>query len=122
MNLPVDFEEKARAAKSASGGGYPVQLSAADLMRNFVYAVLDVDPSLVNLVTGQGGHQSRKLKIPAAPEGADPMALTSTGGDMQWVKTLDADSNKILQDRPKTGTYVLGVVNGKIQWIATEAC
>ena len=41
MNLPVDFEAKARGAKQASGGGYPVQLSAADLMRNFVHAALD---------------------------------------------------------------------------------
>ena len=89
MNLPVDFEAKARAAKDASGGGYPVQLSAADLMRNFVMAALEVDPSLVEDTTGQGGHAARKLKIPAVPSG---------------------------------GTYVLGAVDGSLQWIATEEC
>ena len=87
--LPIDFEAKARGAKQASGGGYPVQLSAADLMRNFVHAALDADPSLIEQTTGQGGHQGRKLKIPAAPG---------------------------------SGTYVLGAVDGAIQWIATEEC
>jgi hypothetical protein len=89
MNLPVDFEAKARAAKDASGGGYPVQLSAADLMRNFVMAALEVDPSLVEDTTGQGGHAARKLKIPPIPSG---------------------------------GTYVLGAVDGSLQWVETEEC
>ncbi len=91
-SLPVDFEAKARSAKSASGGGYPVQLSAADLMKNFVYAALDADPSLIETTTGQGGHQARRLKIPVIP------------------------------DAPTTGTYVLGSVDGALQWIATEEC
>lgn len=88
-NLPVNFEEKARGARSASGGGYPVQLSAGDLMRNFVHSALDADPSLIEQTTGQGGHPARKLKIPAVPSG---------------------------------GTHVLGVVDGVLQWIATEEC
>ena len=89
MTLPVDFEAKARGAKQASGGGYPVQISAADLMKNFAYAALDADPSLIEPTTGQGGHAARKLKIPAVPSG---------------------------------GTYVLGAVDGVLQWIATEQC
>ena len=88
-SLPVDFEAKARGAKGASPGGYPVQISAADLMRNFVMAALDADPSLIEQTTGQGGHPARKLKIPAVPSG---------------------------------GTYVLGAVDGALQWIATEEC
>jgi hypothetical protein len=88
-SLPIDFEAKARQAKSASGGGYPVQLSAADLMRNFAMAALDADPSLIEQATGQGGHPSRRLKIPAVPGG---------------------------------GTFVLGAVDGNLQWIATEEC
>lgn len=87
--LPVDFEAKARGAKQASGGGYPVQISAADLMKNFAYAALEADPSLIEQTTGQGGHRARKLKIPAVPGG---------------------------------GTYVLGAVDGSLQWIATEEC
>lgn len=89
MSIPVDFETKVKDAKSASGGGYPVQLSAADLMKNFYYAALDADPSLIEETTSQGGHPARKLKIPAAPA---------------------------------TGTHVLGVVDGALQWLATEEC
>lgn len=85
-NLPVDFEAKARAAKSASGGGYPVQLSAGDLMKNFVYAALDADPSLIETTTGQGGHPQRKLKIPAVP-GSGTHVLGAVDGALQWIAT-----------------------------------
>jgi hypothetical protein len=86
MNLPVDFEAKARGAKQASGGGYPVQLSAADLMRNFVHAALDADPSLIEQTTGQGGHQGRKLKIPAVPASGTHV-LGAVDGALQWIAT-----------------------------------
>ena len=82
---PVDFEAKARQGRQASGGGYPVQLSAADLMRNFVFAALDADPSLIEQTTGQGGHPARKLKIPAVPSGSDPQQLTANGGALSWA-------------------------------------
>jgi hypothetical protein len=85
MSLPVDFEAKARGAKSASGGGYPVQISAADLMRNFVFA-LDADPSLIDQTTGPGGHQARKLKIPAVPASGTHV-LGSVNGALQWLAT-----------------------------------
>lgn len=116
MNLPVDFEEKARQTKQASGGGYPVQLSAADLMKNFVHAALDADPSLIEQTTGQGGHPARKLKIPALPDGADPLALTASGGALSWAAAGGIPA------LPETGTHVLGVVDGTLQWIATEEC
>ena len=86
MNLPVDFEAKARGAKQASGGGYPVQLSAADLMRNFVHAALDADESLIETTTGQGGHQGRKLKIPAPPASGTHV-LGAVDGAIQWIAT-----------------------------------
>jgi len=86
MNLPVDFEAKVKAPPSASGGGYPTQLSAADLMRNFVHAALDADPSLIEKTTGQGGHQARKLKIPAAP-GSGPHVLGAVNGTLTWLAT-----------------------------------
>jgi hypothetical protein len=85
-SLPVDFEAKARDAKSASGGGYPVQLSAADLMRNFVMAAIDVDPSLIESTTGQGGHAARKLKIPAVPGGGTHV-LGAVDGALTWLAT-----------------------------------
>ena len=85
-DLPVDFEAKARGAKSASGGGYPVQLSAGDLMKNFVFASLDVDPSLVQTSSGQGGHAARKLKIPAVPT-TGTHVLGSVDGALTWIST-----------------------------------
>jgi hypothetical protein len=85
-NLPVDFEAKARAAKSASGGGYPVQLSAADLMRNFVFAALAADESLIETTTGQGGHPARRLAIPAVP-GSGTHVLGAVDGALAWIAT-----------------------------------
>lgn len=116
MTLPVDFESKARQGRQASGGGYPAQISAADLMRNFVHASLDADPSLIEQTTGQGGHPARKLKIPAVPDGADPLALTASGGVLSWAAAGG------MPTPPATGTHVLGAVDGVLQWIATEEC
>jgi hypothetical protein len=86
MPFPVDFESKVREPKSASGGGYPVQLSASDLMRNFVWAALDADASLIEQTTGQGGHTARKLKIPAAPT-TGTHVLGAVDGALTWIST-----------------------------------
>lgn len=113
MNLPVDFESKARAAKSASGGGYPVQISAADLMRNFVFAALDADDSLIETTTAQGGHETRKLKIPAVPTNGTKM-LAAESGALTWADTIPTP--------PGSGTHVLGSVGGELTWIETQEC
>ena len=86
MNLPVDFEAKARGAKQASGGGYPVQISAADLQKNFVFSALDADASLLEQVTGIGGHPGRKLKIPGVPTSGTHV-LGAVDGVLQWIAT-----------------------------------
>jgi hypothetical protein len=85
MNLPVDFSAKIKTAPT-TGGGYPIQLSASDLMRNFVFAALEVDPSLIEQTTGQGGHAARKLKIPAVPGGGTHV-LGAVDGTLQWIAT-----------------------------------
>jgi hypothetical protein len=85
-NFPVDFEAKARGAKPPNGAGYPVQISAGDLMRNFVFAALDADPSLIETTTGQGGHTARRLKIPAAPSSGTHV-LGAVDGALQWIAT-----------------------------------
>jgi hypothetical protein len=85
-NFPVDFESKARGAKPPNGAGYPVQISAGDLMRNFVFAALDADPSLIDTTTGQGGHTARRLKIPAAPSSGTHV-LGAVNGTLQWIAT-----------------------------------
>ena len=86
MSLPVDFESMARGAKSASGGGYPVQISANDLMRNFVFAALEADESLIEQTTGAGGHTQRRLKIPAAPASGTHV-LGAVDGVLSWIST-----------------------------------
>jgi hypothetical protein len=85
----ADFEALAKQGGNPASGGYPYTIKSSDLMKNFVFAALDADDTLVETITGQGGHPQRKLKIPAVPSG---------------------------------GTHVLGVVDGTIQWIATEEC
>ena len=85
-DLPIDFEAKIKAPRSANGGGYPVQLSAADLMKNFVYAALDADASLIEQTTGQGGHPQRKLKIPPVPSGGT-YVLGAVEGALTWLST-----------------------------------
>lgn len=89
MILPVDFEGLVKTRGIPSGGGYPYQIRATDLMKNFVHASLEADPSIIEPIIGQGGHVGRRLKIPAAPG---------------------------------SGTHVLGVVDGVLQWVATEEC
>lgn len=85
MKFPVDFQEKARGAKQASGSGYPVQISASDLMSNFYAAALDADTSLIEEIT-QNGLTIRKLKIPAVPNNGT-FVLGAVGGQFQWLAT-----------------------------------
>ena len=85
IELPVDFEAKLKSSPRVSGG-YPIQLSAADLMKNFTFATLDADPSLIEQTTGQGGHQQRKLKIPAVP-GSGTHVLGAVNGALKWLTT-----------------------------------
>jgi len=86
---PVDFQALAQGARGQSGNDYPYSIKATDLMKNFVYATIDVADGLIEEVGGIQGHAQRRLKIPSPPG---------------------------------SGTHVLGVVGGDIQWIETEAC
>ena len=92
IKIPVDFEAKVKSASQSSGGGYPYQVSAQDLMKNFVFATLLIEDKYVESVTGLNGHEARKLKMFSLPAS------------------------------PGSGTYVLGSVNGALTWIATEEC
>jgi hypothetical protein len=112
MNLPVDFSAKIKTAPT-TGGGYPIQLSASDLMQNFVFAALDADPSLIEATTSQGGHPARRLKIPAVP-GSGTKNLTASSGALAWTDAIPTP--------PSSGTHVLGAVGGLLTWIATEEC
>jgi hypothetical protein len=85
--IPVDFEERAKRPPGATNADYPYAIKARDLMEDFVYAALDVDDSLVEQKTGQGGHKQRRLKIPALPSGSGLFVLGARGGALEWVET-----------------------------------
>jgi len=83
---PVSFQTLAQTAGNPAVGGYPYQLRASDLDKNFVFATLDADASLIETTTGQGGHRARKLKIPAVPGGGTHV-LGAVDGVLQWIST-----------------------------------
>jgi hypothetical protein len=86
ITLPVSFQQLAQSGGNPASGGYPYQIRASDLDKNFVFAALDADESLIETTTGQGGHQARKLKIPAVPsEGTH--VLGAVDGTLQWLAT-----------------------------------
>lgn len=90
QSLPVNFEGLSKLP--AGGSGYPYQIKASDLMKNFVFASLQVDEEYLESTTGMNGYEARKLKMFSLPE------------------------------LPGSGTYVLGAVDGALSWIATEEC
>jgi hypothetical protein len=93
---PINFLELVKTGGDPANGGYPYQLKASDLQKNFTYATEDfsADHFLVTTMgSGQGGNTQRRVKLKLA------------------IPTL-----------PTTGTHVLGAVNGTLQWIATEEC
>lgn len=113
---PISFSEKAKG--TAKGGGYPVQISAADLDKNFIYATLDIpeddaqgipQPFLVSDIVGPSGKTQRRLTFKPSPVRGSAFVFSDTG-NFQWLTA------------PATGTHVLGAVDGVLQWIATEEC
>ena len=90
MNTPLSIEFLASADNTPVSGAYPYSLKGRDLDKNFVFATLDVDESLIEQTTGQGGHLARKLKIPAVPEDGTHV-LGAVGGVMQWIATEECD-------------------------------
>jgi hypothetical protein len=85
VNFQIDFEAKLKAAKSASGVGYPTQISASDLMSNFNMAALDADATLVDTTT-VGAYIQRKLRIPAVPQ-SGTFVLGAVDGSLSWLST-----------------------------------
>lgn len=73
---------------SSKSGGYPYQIKADDLDKNFVFAALDLDESLIEKTTGQGGHPARKLKIPPiVKDSLKTYVLGTVKGELKWLAT-----------------------------------
>ena len=114
MNPPISFQQLAQQGGKPANGGYPYQIRASDLDKNFVFATMDVDSSLIETTTGAGGHQKRRLKIPALPSGDSAQNLTATSAGLSWTPGIP--------ELPGSGTHVLGCVEGALAWIETEEC
>jgi hypothetical protein len=60
-------------------------------------------------------YKDKEWQSLAIPEdGDDPLQLTAEGGELSWTPGIPAV--------PTSGTYVLGAVDGTVQWVETEAC
>ena len=94
MKFPVDFVEK--FSSPSVGEGYPVQISASDLMKNFHKAAMVVSDTEI-----QPFKESDK-----------------TVGDGMIVRSLKFDPAPPIEQ----GTYVFGFKDGVFTWIATEEC
>jgi len=81
LNLPVSFTQEIQG-----NSNNPYQIKASDLDKDFVFAALDVDVSLIEEITGQGGYTARKLKIPAVPSGGT-YVLGAITGVLTWIST-----------------------------------
>jgi hypothetical protein len=112
-DVPNIFSQLVKSASNSAAGGYPYQIKAADLDKNFVYATLEIDATLVQETSGQEGFTKRKLKIPAVP-GSGTKNLTASSGALAWTDAIPTP--------PSSGTHVLGAVDGALTWIATEEC
>jgi hypothetical protein len=113
-NPPVDFQVLAQGTAGTTNRDYPYAIKASDLMRNFVFATLDVADGLVEETTGAQGHRQRRLRIPAPPQAGTAVQLTSAGGSLSWAPGIPAP--------PSSGFFVLASIGGVVQWVETEAC
>ena len=107
LSIPVDFTKK--TAKNNSAGGYPTQIKAEDLQKNFVYCALDCE-GLTENTTGPGGFTARKLKI--LPGSKQHQILIWDG--QQYTPFMPPPSGSM--------TWILGAQYGALTWIATEEC
>ena len=82
--LPIDFEVKVKLPPPANGAGYPYQISAADLMRNFNYLLkrMPKGRSKGDILYWNG----TAWTILPAPAGAMKV-LTCTAGVLAWTET-----------------------------------
>lgn len=109
MSLPpINFQALAQGPRGSTGGDYPYAIKARDLMKNFIFATLDLDLGMYE-ETPIGEHVQRRLKIKA-------------GQDINQILYWDGYQYVPFDPPPLDGTYVFGAVNGSFRWIETEAC
>jgi len=125
---PVNFEELVRGATGTTSKDYPYAIKASDLMKDFVFATLDINDGVYEETTGSGGHRQRKLKINAGTEanqlyiwdGNKITVINATPTEGSVLVFKDGEFSYV--QAPSSGTHVLGAKDGTIQWIETEEC
>jgi hypothetical protein len=85
-NPPVDFQALAQGATGTTNKDYPYAIRATDLMKDFVFATLDIEEGVYEESTGMGGHRQRRLKIPSPPSSGTHV-LGVVDGSFQWLAT-----------------------------------
>jgi hypothetical protein len=85
---PVSFQQMAQRGGNPAAGGYPYQIKASDLDKNFVFATLDIEEGLIDSTTGSGGHPQRKLKIPAPDDSSVKHNLSATSNELDWTPAV----------------------------------
>jgi hypothetical protein len=144
-NPPVNFEELVKGPTGTTGKDYPYAIKASDLMKDFVFATLDIAEGVYTETTGAGGHSQRRLNIDAGTAAnqiyiwdgskitviatpTEGSVLAFTGGEFNYIPATEGSVLVFTGGAfsyvpaPGSGTHVLGSVGGTIQWIATEEC
>jgi hypothetical protein len=85
-NPPVDFQALVQGATGTTGKDYPYAIKATDLMKDFVFATLDIAEGVYEETTGMQGHRQRRLKIPTPPS-TGTYVLGAVSGSIQWIAT-----------------------------------
>jgi hypothetical protein len=128
MNLPVSFSEKVKQPATQGGGGYPYQIKADDLDKNFVYAALDAEDGYIEETGGQGGHTGRKLLFPPfVAKSAVLILKEGEGRPLQWVEgdenptilAFNKDGELVWIEKPDGGdpTILTFDKDGEIVWL-----
>jgi hypothetical protein len=86
-----------------------------DLDKNFVFATEDFNSEDFNVTNGfgPGGHQNRKVALRVTIEQGNTTGQIAVWNGGNWAPSIAP---------PITGTYVLGAVDGQLQWISTDQC
>jgi len=113
MKIPIIFAQKVKEPPKP-GGGYPTQIPAKDLDRNFVYSALDANEGWIEESPGAAGFSGRKLTLPAIPN--------DDSAKFYFLALIDRRPSWLDLTPPSEGTYVLGARDGVIVWLETEDC
>ena len=83
--LPVDFEQRVKAAPPAGGKGYPYQISARDLMANFKFLMNQMPEGFAKnkMIIFNG----KKWIVLAAPSSTGTHVLGAVDGVLSWIAT-----------------------------------